>query len=127
MLRALRVLAALAVPAAAGCAAWHAALPAASALPASRAPATPRSPIQHVVIVVQENRTFNDFFAIYPGADGTTTGKIRKTPRAAWANPERSRLKKVRSLRRTISTTSIRGIARRATTARWTASIPALR
>lgn len=34
------------------------------------------SPIQHVVIVVQENRSFNDFFAKYPGADGTTTGMI---------------------------------------------------
>jgi phospholipase C len=34
------------------------------------------SPIQHVVIVIQENRTFNDFFATYPGADGTTVGKV---------------------------------------------------
>ena len=33
------------------------------------------SPIQHVVIIIQENRTFNDFFATFPGADGTTTGK----------------------------------------------------
>lgn len=33
------------------------------------------SPIQHVVLIVQENRTFNDFFATFPGADGTTTGK----------------------------------------------------
>ncbi|MGA8575735.1 MAG: alkaline phosphatase family protein [Candidatus Cybelea sp.] len=36
------------------------------------------SPIEHVVIVVQENRTFNDFFATFPGADGTTTGKVVK-------------------------------------------------
>ncbi|MGA8574993.1 MAG: alkaline phosphatase family protein [Candidatus Cybelea sp.] len=35
------------------------------------------SPIKHVVIVIQENRTFNDFFATFPGADGTTTGKAR--------------------------------------------------
>ncbi len=34
------------------------------------------SPIRHVVVVVQENRTFNNFFATFPGADGTTTGKI---------------------------------------------------
>lgn len=34
------------------------------------------SPIAHVIILVQENRTFNDFFATYPGADGTTVGKI---------------------------------------------------
>ena len=33
------------------------------------------SPIQHVVIMIQENRTFNDFFATFQGADGTTTGK----------------------------------------------------
>ena len=32
------------------------------------------SPIAHVVLVVQENRTFNDFFATFPGGDGTTTG-----------------------------------------------------
>lgn len=35
---------------------------------------SPSSPIQHVVIIVQENRTFNDFFATFPGTDGTTTG-----------------------------------------------------
>lgn len=38
------------------------------------------SPIQHVVIVVQENRTFNDFFATFAGADGTTTGKVAANP-----------------------------------------------
>jgi phospholipase C len=32
------------------------------------------------VIVVQENRTFNDFFATFPGADGTTTGRIAAQP-----------------------------------------------
>jgi len=39
-------------------------------------PPSPVTPIQHVVLVIQENRTFNDFFATYPGADGTTTGQI---------------------------------------------------
>jgi phospholipase C len=34
-----------------------------------------KSPIKHVVIIVQENRTFNDFFATYSGADGTTVGQ----------------------------------------------------
>jgi len=29
----------------------------------------------HVVIVVQENRTFDNLFATFPGADGTTIGK----------------------------------------------------
>ena len=30
--------------------------------------------IKHVVIVVQENRSFDNFFAGYPGADAPTTG-----------------------------------------------------
>src|ERR1700678_134709 len=30
--------------------------------------------IKHVVIVVQENRTFDNFFATFPGADGATSG-----------------------------------------------------
>jgi phospholipase C len=34
-----------------------------------------RSKIRHVVLVIQENRTYNDFFATFPGGDGTTTGK----------------------------------------------------
>jgi phospholipase C len=32
------------------------------------------SPIQHVVLVVQENRSFNNLFATFPGATGSTTG-----------------------------------------------------
>ena len=33
------------------------------------------SPIQHIVVLVQENRTFNDLFATFPGVTGTITGK----------------------------------------------------
>jgi phospholipase C len=33
-----------------------------------------KTPIQHVVIVVQENRSFNNFFAKFPGAVYKTTG-----------------------------------------------------
>ncbi len=33
------------------------------------------TPIKHIVIVIQENRSFDNFFATFPGADGTTTGK----------------------------------------------------
>ncbi|MBV8491711.1 MAG: hypothetical protein JO199_14390, partial [Candidatus Eremiobacteraeota bacterium] len=34
-----------------------------------------KTPIRHVVIVVQENRTFDNLFAGYPGADTTMQGK----------------------------------------------------
>ncbi len=34
------------------------------------------SKIQHVIIVIQENRSFDNFFATFPGADGTKTGKM---------------------------------------------------
>ncbi len=46
----------------------------------SRHATSSSSPIQHVVIIVQENRTFNDFFATYPGGDGTTVGKVAANP-----------------------------------------------
>ncbi len=39
-----------------------------------------KSPIRHVVLMIQENRTFNNFFATFSGADGTTIGKIAKDP-----------------------------------------------
>ncbi|MGH2651696.1 MAG: phospholipase C, partial [Actinomycetota bacterium] len=32
------------------------------------------APIEHVVLVVKENRTFNNYFATYPGAEGATEG-----------------------------------------------------
>jgi phospholipase C len=35
------------------------------------------SPIQHVVVIVQENRSFNDFFATFPNADGATQGLMK--------------------------------------------------
>ncbi len=44
------------------------------------ASASSPSPIAHVVIMIQENRTFNDFFATFPGADGTTVGKALGEP-----------------------------------------------
>ena len=33
--------------------------------------------ISHVVLIVQENRSFDNFFATFPGADGTRTGKMK--------------------------------------------------
>lgn len=43
-----------------------------------RAGASPltKTPLQHIVIIIQENRTLNDFFATYPGARGATSGKM---------------------------------------------------
>ncbi len=38
------------------------------------------NPIRHVVIAIQENRSFDDFFATFPGADGTTVGKAAAMP-----------------------------------------------
>jgi phospholipase C len=32
--------------------------------------------IKHVIFIVKENRTFDNYFARYPGADGTRTGKL---------------------------------------------------
>jgi len=39
-------------------------------------PATKGKYFTHVVIVVQENRTFDNLFATFPGADGTRTGEL---------------------------------------------------
>jgi phospholipase C len=36
--------------------------------------------IQHVIVVIQENRSFDNFFATFPGADGTKTGKAAAMP-----------------------------------------------
>src|SRR5438132_10187232 len=37
-----------------------------------------KNPIKHIVFLVKENRTFDNYFGKYPGADGTTTGKLLK-------------------------------------------------
>jgi phospholipase C len=50
-----------------------------SALPAQAKPAGKPvkgdiTAIQHIVFIVKENRSFDNYFGQYPGADGTTTG-----------------------------------------------------
>ena len=40
------------------------------------------APIEHVVIVIQENRSFDNLFATFPGADGTKTGKVAAMPQS---------------------------------------------
>jgi len=42
------------------------------------------SPIQHVVMIVQENRSFDNFFATFPGARGATHGKERVKFKGNW-------------------------------------------
>ena len=44
-----------------------------SAAPTQTSP--PTASIKHVVLMIQENRSFNDLFATFPGAVGTTTGE----------------------------------------------------
>lgn len=38
------------------------------------------SPIQHVIVVIQENRSFDNFFATFPNADGATSGQAAPMP-----------------------------------------------
>jgi phospholipase C len=40
----------------------------------------PVTPIKHVIVVIQENRSFDDFFADFPGANGTTVGLAERMP-----------------------------------------------
>ena len=46
-------------------------------------PATKGKYFTHVVILVQENRTFDNLFSTYPGADGTRTGELHDGSRVA--------------------------------------------
>ena len=38
------------------------------------------TPIQHVIIVIQENRSFDNLFATFPNANGTTVGRVEAMP-----------------------------------------------
>lgn len=48
--------------------------------------------IEHVVIVVQENRSFDDFFATFPGADGATQGLMKTNKGDVYVPLQESRL-----------------------------------
>ena len=52
------------------------------ALPATgaRHQTNPSTPIAHVIVVVQENRSFDDFFATFPNANGTKYGFAEPMP-----------------------------------------------
>src|SRR5439155_4216407 len=40
-----------------------------------------RWPIKHVIFIVKENRSFDQYFGLFPGANGTTVGMTRDGPR----------------------------------------------
>lgn len=46
--------------------------------------------ISHVVLIVQENRSFENFFAGYPGADAPMSGCAKKDPQEAAEAPQES-------------------------------------
>jgi phospholipase C len=57
-------------------------LPTAGGLPGAKG----STPISHVVVIIQENRSFDNFFATFPGANGTTVGQAQAmSPSAATA------------------------------------------
>jgi hypothetical protein len=45
-------------------------------MPEAAKPADFQSAIQHIVFIVKENRSFDQMFGTFPGADGATTGTI---------------------------------------------------
>jgi phospholipase C len=47
-----------------------AAVAAGAAVPAGAAEPSPRTPIEHFVVLMQENHSFDNYFGTYPGADG---------------------------------------------------------
>src|SRR6266508_3684808 len=48
-----------------------------------------RWPIKHVVFIIKENRTFDNLFGRFPGADGATTGLDQGTVRPLTQAPDR--------------------------------------
>jgi phospholipase C len=48
-----------------------------------------RWPIKHVVFIIKENRTFDNLFGRFPGANGTTVGNDRGTERPLTRTPDR--------------------------------------
>jgi phospholipase C len=50
------------------------------ALPQTRHRSSPSTPIAHVVVIIQENRSFDNLFSTFPGANGTTVGEAIPMP-----------------------------------------------
>jgi phospholipase C len=51
----------------------------------NRVPNPPADPIQHIVILVRENHTYDNLFGRFPGGDGTTTGLLSSGARVPLA------------------------------------------
>ena len=51
-----------------------AALAAVAGLPAPAVAGSPSTPIRHIVVLMQENHSFDNYFGTYPGADGLPAG-----------------------------------------------------
>ena len=69
----------------------------------SLAPASPSDPalvaaaqdkIKHIVFVIKENRTFDNYFGQFPGADGATTGRTCDGGHAAAQTCARPRVRR---------------------------------
>jgi phospholipase C len=43
----------------------------------SHKPAHAQQPIQHIVFLIKENHTYDNYFGLFPGGNGTTTGKVK--------------------------------------------------
>ena len=56
-------------------------------------PVTASKPIAHVIIMMQENRSFNNIFAGFPGADTALVGKCKP---AKWCKTGTITLKSVK-------------------------------
>ena len=52
-----------------------------SPYPAPRPPPPPAGPIQHVVVIVKENHTFDNYFGTFPGANGVTLPQADNPPK----------------------------------------------
>ncbi|HTU82554.1 MAG TPA: alkaline phosphatase family protein [Candidatus Acidoferrales bacterium] len=75
LLRHVRILAVSMVATLAACSSGSSGASLPATAPQSDARPHSSSPIQHVVIVIQENRSFDNLFAGFPNADSSTSGK----------------------------------------------------
>ena len=85
-----------------------------------------RSKLEHLIFIVQENRSFDHYFGTYPGADGIPTN-ARRLVRGVRARPVAGRQVRPAVRRRTRSSstadrTTSRRRSRTSTAARWTGS-----